>query len=121
MGIEMVPNCAVYNVETLLKLREAVGETLGANLDPSHLFWQGVDIGAVIRALGDVIYHFHAKDSAVNPYVASVNGILDVKSLTEESNRAWVFRTVGHGHDELDLEQYYQSTADGGLRRRCEH
>ena len=101
VGIEMVPNCAVYNVETLLKLREAVGETLGANLDPSHLFWQGVDIGAVIRALGDVIYHFHAKDSAVNPYVASVHGVLDVKSLTEESNRAWVFRTVGHGHDEL--------------------
>ena len=79
IGIEMVPNCVVYNVETLLKLRDAVGETIGANLDPSHLFWQGADIGAVIRKLGPAIYHFHAKDSAVNPYVASVNGVLDVK------------------------------------------
>jgi len=101
VGIEMVPNCVVYNVETLLKLRNAVGETIGANLDPSHLFWQGADIGAVIRKLGSAIYHFHAKDSAVNPYVTSVNGVLDVKPLTDEYNRAWIFRTVGHGHDQL--------------------
>jgi sugar phosphate isomerase/epimerase len=97
----MVPNMVVYNVETMLKLRNAVGEVIGANLDPSHLFWQGADIGAVIRALGDAIYHFHAKDSAVNPYVAAVNGVLDPKPLTEEAKRAWIFRTVGTGHDQL--------------------
>ena len=101
IGIEMVPNNVVYNVETLLKLRDAVGETLGANLDPSHLFWQGTDIGAVIRKLGSAIYHFHAKDSAVNPYVVQLNGILDAKDLTDESNRSWIFRTVGYGHDQL--------------------
>jgi len=101
VGVEMVPNCVVYNVETLLKLREAVGETIGANLDPSHLFWQGADIGAVIRKLGNAIYHFHAKDSAVNPYVTAVNGILDPKDLTDEVNRSWIFRTVGYGHDQL--------------------
>jgi sugar phosphate isomerase/epimerase len=101
VGLEMVPNCVVYNVETLLRLRNAVGETIGANLDPSHLFWQGADIGAAIRALGPAIYHFHAKDSAVNPYVAAVNGVIDAKPLTDEFNRAWLFRTVGHGHDQL--------------------
>jgi sugar phosphate isomerase/epimerase len=101
VAIEMVPNMVVYNVETMLKLRNAVGEVIGANLDPSHLFWQGADIGAVIRALGDAIYHFHAKDSAVNPYVAAVNGVLDPKPLTEEAKRAWIFRTVGTGHDQL--------------------
>lgn len=101
VAIEMVPNMVVYNVETMLKLRDAIGETIGANLDPSHLFWQGADIGAVIRALGDAIYHFHAKDSAVNPYVAAVNGVLDPKLLTEEAKRAWIFRTIGTGHDQL--------------------
>jgi sugar phosphate isomerase/epimerase len=101
VGIEMVPNCVVYNVETMLKLRQAVGETIGANLDPSHLFWQGMDMGAVIRQLGKSIYHFHAKDSAVNPYVAAVNGVLDAKPLTDESNRSWIFRTIGYGHDQL--------------------
>jgi sugar phosphate isomerase/epimerase len=102
VAIEMVPNMVVYNVETMLKLREAIGETIGANLDPSHLFWQGSDIGAVIRALGDSIYHFHAKDSAVNPYVAAVNGILDAKPLTDEPHRSWLFRTVGTGHGQLE-------------------
>jgi len=101
IGIEMVPNCVVFNASTLLRLRQAVGETIGANLDPSHLFWQGADIGAVIRALGDAIYHFHAKDSAVNPYVAAVDGVLDPKPLTSEFDRSWIFRTVGYGHDEL--------------------
>jgi len=101
IGIEMVPNCVVFNVNTLLRLRLAVGETLGANLDPSHLFWQGIDIVAAIRTLGNAIYHFHAKDSAVNPHVAAVDGVLDPKALTNEFERSWIFRTVGYGHDEL--------------------
>jgi sugar phosphate isomerase/epimerase len=101
VGLEMVPNNVVYNVETLLKLREAVGETIGANLDPSHLFWQGADICAVIRKLGSAIYHFHAKDSGVHADVVSTHGIIDPKPLTDELNRSWIFRTVGYGHDEL--------------------
>ncbi len=105
VGIEMVPNCVVYNVETLLKLRDTVGETIGANLDPSHLFWQGADIGTVIRKLAGAIYHFHAKDSAVDPHVVAINGLLDAKPLTDELNRSWIFRTVGHGHDELTWSQ----------------
>ena len=107
VAIEMVPNMVVFNVESLLKLREAIGETIGANLDPSHLFWQGADMGAVIRALGDAIYHFHAKDSAVNPYVAAVNGILDPKPLTEEARRSWLFRTVGTGHGQLEWSNIF--------------
>ena len=101
VGIEMVPNCVVYNAETLLKLRDAVGPTIGANLDPSHLFWQGSDICAVILKLREAIYHVHAKDSALHPHVVSVNGILDPKPLTDELNRSWIFRTVGYGHDQL--------------------
>lgn len=102
VGLEMVPNNVVYNVETLLRLRDAVGETIGANLDPSHLFWQGADICAVIRKLGPAIYHFHAKDSGLHAEVVSTNGIIDAKPLTDELNRSWIFRTVGYGHDELE-------------------
>jgi sugar phosphate isomerase/epimerase len=78
-------------------VEELLASGIGANLDPSHLFW----IVAVIRALGDASYHFHAKDSSVNPHVAAVNGVLDPKPLTDEFNRSWIFRTVGYGHDEL--------------------
>jgi sugar phosphate isomerase/epimerase len=101
IGIEMFPNCVVFNVSTLLRLRQAIGDTIGANLDPSHLFWQGIDVVAAIRSLGKAIYHFHAKDSAVNPNVTAVDGVLDPKPLTDEFNRSWIFRTVGYGHDEL--------------------
>ncbi len=97
---EMHPNFLVYNPETLMRLRDACGERMCANFDPSHLFWQGIDAPAAIRFLGaDVIKHFHAKDSLVDPQNAAVNGVLDIKHYGDEMNRAWIFRTVGYGHD----------------------
>ena len=96
---EMHPGESVYNPEKLLTLREAVGEEICCNFDPSHLFWQGIDPIAAIRRLGDAIQHVHAKDSLVDPLNASVSGVLDTKSYADEINRAWIFRTVGYGHD----------------------
>ena len=52
IALEMHQGFCVYNTETLLKLREAVGPEIGANFDPSHLIWQGMDPVAVIRELG---------------------------------------------------------------------
>jgi len=97
--LEMHPGFCVYNPETLLKLREACGDAIGANFDPSHLFWQGIDPVAAIRNLGPAIYHFHAKDVKVDPLNAEVNGVLDTKPYTNEIARSWIFRTVGWGHD----------------------
>lgn len=96
---EMHPGFVVYNTETMLRLRNAVGEVVGANFDPSHLFWQGMDPIESIRALGPAIYHFHAKDCKIDPYNTPVNGVLDTKSYGDEIHRSWVFRTVGYGHD----------------------
>ena len=100
IAFEMHPGFCVYNVETLLKLRAAVGDVIGANLDPSHLIWQGADIPAVVRALGPAIYHVHAKDTKIDPYNTGVNGVLDNKHYGDEIHRSWIFRTVGYGHDE---------------------
>ena len=100
IALEMHPGFCVYNPETLLKLRAAVdGKTIGANFDPSHLFWQGIDPAKAIKDLGPAIFHFHAKDSAVDSYNAASNGVLDTKHYTDEINRSWIFRTVGYGHD----------------------
>lgn len=96
--LEMHPGFCVYNPETLLKLRSAVGDIIGANYDPSHLFWQGIDPIASIRKLGPAIYHFHAKDTRVDPINTAVNGVLDTKHYGDEINRSWVFRSVGYGH-----------------------
>lgn len=100
IAFEMHPGFCVYNPETLLRLRRAVGPILGANLDPSHLFWQGIDPVAAIRTLGDAIYFFHAKDTKINSYNTAANGVLDVRHYGDEAQRSWIFRTVGYGHDD---------------------
>ncbi len=69
LGFEMHPGFVVHNPRTLLRLRDACGEAIGANLDPSHLFWQGIDVEMAIAELGKegAIFHTHAKDTAIHP------------------------------------------------------
>ena len=102
VALEAHPGFAVYNVETLLRLRAAAGPSLGINLDPSHLWWQGMDLPTVIAALGDAIFHVHAKDVALSPANIARNGVLDPKSYARMPERSWIFRSVGWGHPELD-------------------
>ena len=101
IALELHPGFCVYNTESLLKLRDAVGEEIGANLDPSHLIWQGMDPVAVIKKLGDAIFHFHAKDTQIDKYNTAVNGVLDTKHYSDEMHRSWIFRSVGYGNDLL--------------------
>ena len=98
VAFEMHPGFCVYNPETLMKIRKACGDTIGANFDPSHLFWQGIDPVAAIRYLGDAIYYFHAKDTKIDELNTAANGVLDTKPYGDEINRAWIFRSVGYGH-----------------------
>jgi sugar phosphate isomerase/epimerase len=98
LAIEMHPGFCVYNPGTLLRLRNAIGPTIGANFDPSHLFWQNVDLTDAIRTLGPTIYHFHAKDTKIYPINAGRNGVLDMTPYSDFAHRSWIFRTVGYGH-----------------------
>ncbi|NLB82042.1 MAG: sugar phosphate isomerase/epimerase [Clostridiaceae bacterium] len=99
IAFEMHPGFCVYNPSSLLRLREAVGNIIGANFDPSHLFWQGIEPAQAIKALKGAIYHFHAKDTKIDKANTAVNGVLDTGSYTDLSERSWVFRTVGYGND----------------------
>ncbi|MGH2537458.1 MAG: sugar phosphate isomerase/epimerase family protein [Candidatus Promineifilaceae bacterium] len=102
IAIEMHPGQAVYNSRTLQRLRQAAGPAVGANLDPSHLFYQGMDPLVVVGHLGpDFIYHVHAKDTAFNPQEMALNGGLDARPMGRPGSRAWEYRTVGFGHDAL--------------------
>jgi sugar phosphate isomerase/epimerase len=98
IALEMHPGFVVYNPETLLKLRKNAGPEIGANFDPSHLFWQGIDPCAAVRALHGAIHHVHAKDLAIHPWNSLTNGNLDTKHYSDEMNRSWIFRTVGYGN-----------------------
>ena len=102
VAIEMHPNMLVYEPQGMLDLREMTNEYIGANFDPSHLYWQGISITDAIRLLGehDAIHHFHAKDTKVYEEQARTKGVLDTAAYTDEPDRSWLFRSVGYGHGE---------------------
>ncbi len=102
IAFEAHPGFCVYNPETVLKLRAACGPQLGANLDPSHFFWQGIDPVEAARVLGDAgcIFHVHGKDTSIDAHNTRRNGALDTKSYGDVGSRSWVFRTCGYGHGE---------------------
>lgn len=98
VAIEMHPGFSVYNPETMLRLRAEAGNAVGCNFDPSHMFWQGIDPSTAIRALGDAVFHCHAKDTKLYEVNYKVNGVLDTKPYSQEAKRSFLFRTVGYGH-----------------------
>jgi sugar phosphate isomerase/epimerase len=114
LGFEMHPGFVVYNPKTLLRLRAGVGDVVGANLDPSHLFWQGMDPIVAIRELGDAIYHVHAKDTALDPVNVARNGVLDLERYDDVASRSWVFRSVGDGHDLLFWKRFVSALRVAG-------
>ncbi|PSQ42416.1 xylose isomerase [Halobacteriales archaeon SW_7_68_16] len=100
VAIEPHPNMLVHEPTGLLRLRAATGDAVGANFDPSHLYWQGIDVPTAIRELGDAIHHVHAKDTGIDERAVDRKGVLDTTSYREPAERSWQFRTVGYGHGE---------------------
>jgi sugar phosphate isomerase/epimerase len=118
VAIEMHPQNLVFNPPTLKRLVERVGATnVGAEMDPSHLFWQGMDPIAAVRYLGPLVVHAAAKDVRINRENAEVYGVLDerFRRLSPGEDRvnlgghewvnewpidaAWDFVALGRGHD----------------------
>ena len=106
IALELHGNQCVYNVPSLHKLRHAVGPTIGANLDPSHLFWMGADPLMAAEALGDAIYHVHAKDTLLNAPVQATTSLLENGSLMDIPARSWSYITLGFGHGEEWWRQF---------------
>jgi sugar phosphate isomerase/epimerase len=116
--IEMHPHNLVYNPATMERLASEIGAThVGAEMDPSHLFWQGIDPVAALGRLGGLVYNAAAKDTRINE-AAKVNGVLDDRfgrvspdepgavslggryTLSRwPQDSSWDFVAVGRGHD----------------------
>jgi sugar phosphate isomerase/epimerase len=98
IALELHPLQLVYNVPTLLRMRAEIGPVIGANVDPSHLFWQQMDPLRVVEALGSAVYHVHLKDAELFPNELALTGVLDPRPWDDAAHRSWIFRTIGHGH-----------------------
>ena len=99
IAFELHPIHLVYNVPTLLRMREAIGPVIGANVDPSHLFWQQMDPVRVVEALGEAVHHVQLKDTEMVPAELALAGVLDQRPFGDPSARAWRYRTIGRAHD----------------------
>lgn len=100
IGLELHGGFLVHTPYTLLKLREETCDAIGANLDPSHLWWQGINPVAAIKILAKekAIHHFHAKDTYIDQDNVNMYGLTDMQPYGEVQTRAWTFRSVGCGH-----------------------
>ena len=99
--IEQHAHQLVYNTETLLKMRSAVGDLVGANLDPSHMLWMGGNPLRAIREMTGAIYHVHAKDTRIDPRNSEINTLLETKPSDRVNDRSWNYVTLGYGHSEI--------------------
>ncbi|HCT96123.1 sugar phosphate isomerase/epimerase [Vagococcus sp.] len=100
IGIELHGGFLCHTPYTMLKLREATGPAIGCNLDPSHLWWQGIDPVGAIKILGKAgaIHHFHAKDTYLDQDNINMYGLTDMQPYGDVQTRSWTFRSVGCGH-----------------------
>jgi sugar phosphate isomerase/epimerase len=117
LALEMHPNFMVYNPLTLLKLRDAVGEEIGANNDLSHLFWQGCDPVEVIHLLGKqgAIFHAHMKDTVLYQDKIAKYGVLNfVFEKGDLKHASDAFRSVGYGHGASTWKDIIRAYMDVG-------
>jgi len=131
VAIEMHPHNLVFSPVTLKKLVDLTSaRNVGAEMDPSHLMWQGMDVVASIRWLGPLVFHAAAKDAMITPGV-DIRGVLDtsferVPADAEDkvptgygfwcnawpANPAWRFVAVGIGHDIAYWTEFLTALAD---------
>lgn len=119
LAFEMHPNFVVYNPMTLLKLRDAVGEQIGANCDLSHLFWQGCNPVEAIHFLGKqgAIFHAHMKDTVMFQDNVNRYGVLNFAFETKDlPGASETFRAVGYGHGANLWKDVVQAYMDVGYQ-----
>jgi sugar phosphate isomerase/epimerase len=95
---ECHPKEYAYNIETAELTVSLLGrrKEWGFNLDPANLMLSGVDPVVFVQALGDRIYHFHAKDGEIVPHNVGRSGLL-AHGDWSRIDRGFRFRIPGWG------------------------
>lgn len=116
VALEMHGGFAVHSPATLLRLRGACGPHLAANLDPSHLWWQGIDPVRAAQRLGSAVAHVHLKDTVFNTDAMNEHGLLDLTPHNQPFERAWRFGVPGEGHDAVTWNALIEAVSATGYR-----
>lgn len=107
IAIEAFPSQLVYNPSTLLRLRQAAGDIVGMNLDPSHLIAMGADPIAAVRRLEGAVFHVHGKDARIERGLADIDGLMEYQPVTNCKTRSWNYVAVGCGQDLLWWKTFF--------------
>jgi len=112
--LEPMAGDVVYNRATFRRLREHAGESILCHVDPSHLWWQGIDIAEFILALDGAIGFAHAKDVTIDPRNLRTEGWLPSCAYDDWNARSWSMRAIGNGHSEVFWREYLIALRRGG-------
>lgn len=112
--MEPIGGSMVYNGQTFLRLRDACGDTLSVNFDPSHVWWMGIDPLVLIEQLGDAIAYSHAKDVGFESRRVARDGVVPACAYDDWSSRTWTYRAIGFGHPEKFWKDMFTSLRRGG-------
>jgi sugar phosphate isomerase/epimerase len=104
--LEPMAGDVVYNLATFRRLRERAGARIKCHVDPSHLWWQGIDIFEFVGALDGAIGFAHAKDVTIDPRHLRLEGWLPSCAYDDWDQRSWSMRAVGNGHSEVFWREY---------------
>jgi sugar phosphate isomerase/epimerase len=105
--MEPIGGFMVYNAQTFLRLREACGETLCANVDPSHLWWMGIDPLVFVEQLRDAVAYVHAKDVALDARRIARDGVAPACRYDDWEARTWIYRAIGFGHPVSFWQEFF--------------
>ncbi len=112
--MEPIGGFMVYNAQTFLRLREACGETLCANVDPSHVFWMGIDPVVYVEQLAGAIGYAHAKDVKLDARAVARDGIVPACRYDDWDARSWTYRAIGYGHPESFWRDFFTALRRNG-------
>jgi Sugar phosphate isomerases/epimerases len=118
LALEIHPHMICYNPGSLERFIDAVGsDAIGVNLDPSHLFWQGIDPARVAARFAGRVWHVAAKDTVLVEDAIAEFGVLDDRytyipadenpqplggrylTTRPPVDGPWHFVAAGRGHD----------------------
>jgi sugar phosphate isomerase/epimerase len=115
--LEPMAGDVVYNLATFQRLREHAGERVLCHVDPSHLWWQGIDIDEFIAALDGAIGFAHVKDVSINQSALRLEGLLPSCAYDDWDRRSWSMRAIGYGHPEQFWREYAIALRRSGYDR----
>jgi sugar phosphate isomerase/epimerase len=112
--LELHPGASIYNAESFRRLLGDVGPNIQVNLDPSHLWWQGMDPSRTVAAIGEHVGFVHGKDTIVYPERVALHGILDFRWPAEADEMPWHFCAVGRGRPIVEWADLVGALASAG-------